>query len=87
VTVSLRDDSIVFTDDGDLPDGQASDAFFDYGGAVPDSAAGMTLPDLRILARTLGWDATIDTEYDGGARTVVSGVTVSRPSARVATRG
>jgi PAS domain-containing protein len=78
ITVSLHDDRIAFTDDGDTPSEQASDAFFDYGGAVPDSSAGLTLPNLRMLARTLGWDATIDTEYDGGARIVVSGVAVER---------
>jgi len=78
VTVSLHDDRIAFTDDGDAPSGQASDAFFDYGGAVPDSSAGLTLPNLQMLARTLGWDATIDTEYDDGARIVVSGVSVER---------
>jgi len=79
VTVSREADEIVITDDG-TPAGEiAADAFFEYGGAIPDAAAGMTLPNLRMLARTHGWDVTLDTEYQDGVRVVISNVTVPGP--------
>ncbi|NLV07406.1 histidine kinase [Haloarcula rubripromontorii] len=79
VTVSREADEIVITDDG-TPAGQtASEAFFEYGGAIPDAAAGMTLPNLRMLARTHGWDVALDTEYQDGVRVVISNVTVPGP--------
>ncbi|ELZ29607.1 putative signal-transducing histidine kinase [Halosimplex carlsbadense 2-9-1] len=80
VTVSLRQDGFAVTDDGTPPTGTPPEAYFDYGGAVPDSAAGMTLPNLRMLARTQGWTATLDTDYEDGVRIVVTGATV-RPAA------
>ncbi|WP_123537993.1 histidine kinase N-terminal 7TM domain-containing protein [Halosimplex salinum] len=81
VAVTLREDGFAITDDGDAPGDRRSEAYFDYGGAVPDSTAGMTLPNLRMLARTQGWSATIDTDYDEGVRIVVSGVGIERASA------
>jgi hypothetical protein len=52
--------------------------FFRYGASVPDAEAGMLLPNLRTLARTHGWEATIDPTYADGVRIVVSGVDVTR---------
>ncbi|RLN01709.1 histidine kinase N-terminal 7TM domain-containing protein [Haloarcula sp. Atlit-7R] len=79
VTVKREADEIVITDDGTPAGETASDAFFEYGGAIPDAAAGMTLPNLRMLARTHGWDVTLDTEYQDGVRIVISNVTVAGP--------
>ncbi|RLM44820.1 histidine kinase [Haloarcula sp. Atlit-47R] len=79
VTVSREADEIVITDDGTPAGETASDAFFEYGGAIPDAAAGMTLPNLRMLARTHGWDVTLDTEYQDGVRVVISNVTAPGP--------
>ncbi|EMA17448.1 hypothetical protein C435_09849 [Haloarcula marismortui ATCC 33799] len=79
VTVSREADEIVITDDGTPAGETASEAFFEYGGAIPDAAAGMTLPNLRMLARTHGWDVTLDTEYQDGVRVVISNVTVAGP--------
>ncbi|RLM36789.1 histidine kinase N-terminal 7TM domain-containing protein [Haloarcula sp. Atlit-120R] len=79
VTVKREADEIVITDDGTPAGETASDAFFEYGGAIPDAAAGMTLPNLRMLARTHGWDVTLDTEYQDGVRIVISNVTAPGP--------
>ena len=70
---------IVITDDGTPAGETAAEAFFEYGGAMPDAAAGMTLPNLRMLARTHGWDVTLDTEYQDGVRIVISNVTLAGP--------
>lgn len=78
VDVKLEDDGITITDDGEPTGERAPEDFFAYGKAVPDSAAGLTLPNLRMIARTQGWEATIDNEYDDGVRVIVSGVTVNR---------
>ncbi len=81
VTVALRDDGFEVTDDGNsLPDADV-EGFFEYGRAVPDSDAGMILPNLQMLARTQGWEATVDTDYDDGFRLVVSGATTARAGA------
>ncbi|MEF8974230.1 MAG: histidine kinase N-terminal 7TM domain-containing protein [Haloarcula sp.] len=77
VTVEREADEIVITDDGTPAGETAPEAFFEYGGAVPDAAAGMTLPNLRMLARTHGWDVSLDTEYQDGVRIVISNVTVA----------
>jgi hypothetical protein len=77
VTVKREADEIVITDDGTPAGETASEAFFEYGGAIPDAEAGMTLPNLRMLARTHGWDVTLDTEYQDGVRIVISNVTVA----------
>ena len=77
VTVEREADEIVITDDGTPAGETAAEAFFEYGGAMPDADAGMTLPNLRMLARTHGWDVTLDTGYRDGVRIVVSNVTVA----------
>jgi hypothetical protein len=77
VTVKREADEIVITDDGTPAGETASEAFFQYGGAIPDAAAGMTLPNLRMLARTHGWNVALDTEYQDGVRIVISNVTVA----------
>ena len=79
VTVEREADEIVITDDGNPAGETAPEAFFEYGGAMPDAAAGMTLPNLRMLARTHGWDVTLDTEYQDGVRIVISNVTLAGP--------
>jgi hypothetical protein len=42
----------------------------------------MLLPNVRTLARTHGWEARIDPDYDEGIRLVVSGVTVRQGTTR-----
>jgi len=79
VTVKRNADEIVITDDGTPAGETAPEAFFEYGGAIPDAAAGMTLPNLRMLARTHGWDVSLDTNYQEGVRIVISNVTVAGP--------
>ncbi|WP_276272760.1 histidine kinase N-terminal 7TM domain-containing protein [Haloarcula litorea] len=73
VTVAATDEGFTITDDGEPPDRDDPAPFFEYGQAVPDGEAGLTLPNLRMLAETHGWEATIDTGYDDGTRIVVTG--------------
>mgnify|MGYP000179835349 CR=1 FL=1 len=76
VTASLREDGFVVADDGEPPADTDTEAFFEYGGAVPDASVGVALPNLRTLARVHGWSTAIDSDYQEGVRVVVSGVEV-----------
>jgi signal transduction histidine kinase len=71
VTVAVHESGLVVADDGDPPTHDEVDDLFEYGEAVPDSEAGMILPNLQMLARTHGWEVTVDTEYQQGFRFVV----------------
>lgn len=74
ITVRLREDGFSVADDGhEYPD-LDSESFFEYGGAVPDAEAGITLPNVRTLARVHGWRATVDDEYDGGIKVMIENV-------------
>jgi signal transduction histidine kinase len=79
VTVELADGTLTVTDDGNEPRPADVERYFDFGEAVPDAEAGMALPNVRALARVHGWNATLDTHYDGGARLVVGGVDAPAP--------
>ncbi|WP_134670401.1 sensor histidine kinase [Halorussus marinus] len=84
VTVSLREDGFAVTDDGDPPGDATAEEFMEYGGAVPDSEAGMTLPNLKTIARVHGWNSTIDTDYTDGVRIVISDASVSQAAPQAA---
>jgi signal transduction histidine kinase len=74
VRVERDGDTLVLEDDGE-PLGEADPkAYFEYGSAVPNTQAGITLPNVRTLAAVHGWEAGIDTDYEGGVRVVVEGV-------------
>jgi len=73
-TVSVTGNGFAITDDG-APTGNTDPAsYFEYGSAIPDAEAGLTLPNLRMLAETHGWEATLDTSYQDGIRIIISGV-------------
>ncbi|WP_135853649.1 histidine kinase N-terminal 7TM domain-containing protein [Halorussus salinus] len=84
VTVRLREEGFVVSDDGDPPPTDDTEAFFEYGVSAPDPQAGMALPNVRTLARVHGWAVEIDAEYREGVRLVVSGVAVEREQTRPA---
>ncbi|RLM41991.1 histidine kinase [Haloarcula sp. Atlit-47R] len=72
--VAVTDNGFTITDDG-MPTGDTDpSSYFEYGSAIPDAEAGLTLPNLRVLAETHDWEVTLDTSYQGGIRIVVSGV-------------
>ncbi|MFC7097914.1 histidine kinase N-terminal 7TM domain-containing protein [Halobaculum marinum] len=73
VSVTLREDGLVVADDGEEYPELDPEAFFEYGGAVPDAEAGIALPNVRTLAEVHGWQATVDPDYAGGVKVVVSG--------------
>ena len=74
VTVSFEDGGFTVAGDGDPPGDRDPEEFFDYGGSVPDSEAGLALPNVRTLARVHGWTASIDTDYTEGIRLAISGI-------------
>jgi signal transduction histidine kinase len=80
VTVSLTDDGFAIADDGRFTAGDGADAalFFEYESAEPSAEAGMSLPNVRALARIEGWTVEPDAGHDAGVRYVVRGVTVER---------
>jgi signal transduction histidine kinase len=82
VRIRLADDGFVVEGDGDPVGAADPEDFFAYGVSVPDSKAGMALPNLRTFARTHGWETRIDTDYDDGVRVVVSGVVGPDPVPR-----
>ncbi|WP_324760759.1 histidine kinase N-terminal 7TM domain-containing protein [Haloarcula sp. GH36] len=74
ISVAATDRGFTITDDG-RPTGDTDPAsYFEYGSAIPDAEAGLTLPNLRMLAETHGWEATLDQSYQDGIRIIVSGV-------------
>lgn len=74
VTVRPTDSGFTITDDGNGIGNNDPDRFFEYGSAVPDAEAGLHLPNVRMLAQTHGWDATLDTAYQDGIRIAVTAI-------------
>lgn len=72
VTVDRGDDWFSVAGNGQPPGDNDPAAFFEYGSAVPDTEAGIILPNVEMLASVHGWTADIDTDYGDGVRVVVS---------------
>ena len=66
LTVAVDDDAIVVTTDGPTLSPRNREKAFAYGEPVPSADAGMALPNVRMLARALGWTSTIG-ESDAGS--------------------
>jgi hypothetical protein len=60
VTVTVREDGFAVTGDAALDANADDDQLFAYGTAAPTAEAGMTLPNLRMLAQVHGWDVTLE---------------------------
>lgn len=75
VTVGPTAEGFTVSDDGAPLGDNSPESYFEYGSAIPDAEAGLDLPNVRMLAETHGWDATLDTAYEDGIRVVVTGVT------------
>lgn len=72
VDLVIDANEILITYDGESIGDNNPESYFDYDAAVPNAEAGMILPNVRTLARTQGWDASIDTAYNDGLRIVIS---------------
>jgi signal transduction histidine kinase len=81
VTITLDTDRLVITDDGDPVENTDVGELFEYGTAVPATEIGEVFPMLRSLGRIHGWETSIDTGYQDGARIVISGVAAGQPVA------
>lgn len=80
VTVALVDDGFAVADDGRFTGEDGRSLLFEYESAEPSAEAGMSLPNVRALARVEGWTVEPDTEYADGVRYVVRGATVEPTS-------
>jgi len=83
VTVSLTDDGFAIADDGRFSagtDDRGGTLLFEYESAEPSADAGMSLPNVRALARIEGWGVEPDVEYVEGVRYVVREATVEPPA-------
>lgn len=76
VTVSLTDDGFVIADDGQYTVSNGGSLLFEYESAEPSADAGMSLPNVRALARLEGWTVIPDPEHTKGVRYVIAGATV-----------
>lgn len=87
ITVSLTDDGFMLTDDGQYTAADGGPLLFEYESAEPSADAGMSLPNVRALARLEGWTVTPDCECLSGVQYAVRGVTVEPMPAESPTRG
>ena len=78
VTVSLTDDGFAVADDGRFTGEDGGSLLFEYESAEPSAEAGMSLPNVRALARVEGWSVEPDPTYAGGIRYRVTGASVER---------
>jgi signal transduction histidine kinase len=78
VTVDVESDAVVVTTNGSWLSERAVEKAFAYGEPVPSPDAGMTLPNVRMIARSLGWETSVDRSYTDGVRLRIDGVTVTR---------
>jgi len=76
VTVSLTDDGFAIADDGRYTVDDGGSLLFEYESAEPSAEAGMSLPNVRALARLEGWSVTPDPDHEDGVSYVVRGATV-----------
>ena len=76
VGFTLHDDGFTVTDDGRYDAEGCGDLLFEYESAEPRADAGMSLPNVRALARIEGWSVAPDGAYDGGIKYRVRDVRV-----------
>lgn len=80
-TVAVEDGAIVVTTDGPSLSARGREKAFAYGEPVPSADAGMALPNVRMLARALGWTSTIGESDSGSFQLRFDGVTVGTHAA------
>jgi K+-sensing histidine kinase KdpD len=76
VTFRLRDDGFDVRDDGRHCAAGSSDRLFEYESAEPAADAGMSLPNVRALARIEGWSVSPNETYTDGMAYRVRGASV-----------
>ena len=78
VTVTLTDDGFAVADDGRFTCDDGGAQLFEYESAEPSAEAGMSLPNVRALARVEEWTVEPDPDCDEGMRYALRGATVER---------
>ena len=76
IRVDAGEDGFTVRDDGQPLSAADPDEAFDFGGVVPDAAAGTVLPTARLLASAHGWNVTVDENYEAGVSLVFTGADV-----------
>lgn len=79
VTFTLREDGFDVRDDGRHCAAESGDRLFEYESAEPAADAGMSLPNVRALARIEGWSVSPNETYTDGMAYRVRGASV-RPA-------
>ncbi|WP_135365764.1 sensor histidine kinase [Halosimplex halophilum] len=74
VTVELTADGFAVADDGTGVPPDAVDEVFEYGHTTDADGTGFGLAIVETVVEAHGWSVAVDTDYDDGARFVVSGV-------------
>ena len=72
VTVRVDRDGFAIEDDGRYGAAGRADLLFEYESAEPTAEAGMSLPNVRALARVEGWAIEPDAAYEDGLRYRIS---------------
>jgi signal transduction histidine kinase len=78
VTVSVTDDGFAVGDDGRFTADDGGQLLFEYESAEPSAEAGMSLPNVRALARMEGWSVKPDPTYASGIRYRITGASVEQ---------
>jgi hypothetical protein len=78
VEIGVESDAVVVTTDGSWLSERAVEKAFAYGEPVPSADAGMTLPNVQMVARSIGWQTSIDRSYTDGVRLRIDDVTITR---------
>jgi len=81
LTVTVTDDGFAVADDGRFTAADGGSLLFEYESAEPRADAGMSLPNVRALARVEGWHVALDHGYEEGVRYVVRDATMESPAA------
>lgn len=78
-TVSVREDGLLYADDGlELADID-TDRLIDYGEAVPNAETGSLIPTASVLAEAHGWTLSVAESATAGIRVQITGVGVVGP--------
>jgi hypothetical protein len=66
--ITVTDDTITVTDDGEPLTEEMVSGVFDYGDPAPRGDGSITLPNVRTLAEAQGWNVELVTDRDTGIR-------------------
>lgn len=78
--VSITGYGFDIIDDGRALDSFEGHALFAYGNAIPDADSGLSLPKVRMLAESHGWNVAVANDYSDGMCLEIRGVQLKSAS-------